>query len=97
MLLPNGFISEPSIRRMLSNRILPAWSGREFTSIKRGDVAALLDKVSDNAGPVAADRVLAVISSISNWYATRNDTYVSPVEGDEPLQQKETGAHPNSR
>jgi len=75
----NGLISEPSIRRMLSNHILPAWSGREFTSIKRGDVAALLDKVSDNAGPVAADRVLAVISSISNWYATRNDTYVSPV------------------
>ena len=38
-----------------------------------------MDKVEDNAGPVAADLTLSIIRSISNWYATRDDNYVSPV------------------
>jgi integrase len=74
-----NLISASRIRGMLRNHILPAWGGREFTSIKRGDVAIMLDGVEDKSGSVAADRVLAVISSISNWYATRNDDYASPI------------------
>ena len=68
-----------NIRRYLDKHILPAWGGRDFASIKRSHVAELLDNVEDTAGPVAADLVLSVVRSISNWYATRDDNYVSPV------------------
>ena len=39
----------------------------------------LLDTVEDNSGPVAADKVLALVSNITNWYATRHDDYASPI------------------
>ena len=74
-----GLRSEDHIRRCLALHVLPAWGGREFTSIKRRDVATLLDQIEDSGGPVIADKVLAFISGITNWYATRNDDYVSPV------------------
>src|SRR6476659_3695778 len=74
-----GLRSEDHIRRCLALHVLPAWGGREFTSIKRRDVAGLLDQIEDSGGPVIADKVLAFISGICNWYATRNDDYVSPV------------------
>ncbi len=44
---------------------------REFETVRRADVTALLDAVEDGAGPVAADRVLAILSRIFNWYAQR--------------------------
>ena len=71
--------SELNIRRYLGKHILPTWGSRDFATIKRTDVATLLDKVEDNSGPVAADLTLSIIRSISNWYATRDDNYVSPV------------------
>src|SRR5262245_13544951 len=74
-----GLRSANEIRRYLDKYILPAWHGRQFTSIRRGDVARLLDAIEDNAGPVAADFTLAVIRNIANWYATRNDGYATPV------------------
>ena len=74
-----GLRSEDHIRRCLALHVLPAWGSRDFTSIKRRDVAALLDHIEDNGGPVMATKVLAFISGISNWYSTRNDDYVSPV------------------
>jgi Arm DNA-binding domain len=71
--------SAEAIRRSLDNHILPTWGGREFTSIKRGDVAKLLDKIEDKAGPVAADFALSVIQRICNWHASRHDDYASPI------------------
>ena len=67
------------ISRDLDRYILPAWGNRGFAGIKRGDVAELLDSIEDSAGPVAADKVLAHISKLCNWYATRHDNYSSPV------------------
>ena len=74
-----GLRSATEIRRYLDKYLLPAWHGREFTSIRRGDVAKLLDAIEDSAGPVAADFTLAVIRNIANWYAARNDGYATPV------------------
>jgi integrase len=64
---------------LLNKHLIPAWGGRDFRSIKRGDVAALLDQVEDRSGARSADLVLSIISSIANWYAKRCDDYVSPV------------------
>ena len=74
-----GLRSADETRRYLNKYILPAWGGRDFTSIRRGDVAALLDKIEDTAGPVAADNALKRISTICVWYQSRHDDYVSPV------------------
>jgi integrase len=71
--------SADAIRGHLTNHILPAWSGREFTTIRRVDVAKLLDQIEDSSGPVAADAVLNTIGNISRWYATRHEGYASPV------------------
>ena len=75
----NGLRSARRISRDLDRYILPAWGNRGFAGIKRGDVAELLDSIEDSAGPVAADKVLAHISKLCNWYATRHDNYSSPV------------------
>jgi hypothetical protein len=42
-------------------------------------VAKLLDGIEDDAGPVAADKVLAFLSGLFNWYASRHDSYSSPI------------------
>jgi integrase len=74
-----GLRSRGTIKHYIDNYILKAWSGREFTSIRRGDVAKLLDTIEDKAGPVAADYVLAIVRGICNWYAARHDDYASPI------------------
>jgi len=74
-----GLLSARELQRSLEKHILPVWAGREFTSIKRIDVAKLLDSVEDSAGPTAADGALGVVRAIANWYSTRNDDYVSPI------------------
>ncbi len=73
-----GLISAPDIKSYLSRVLIPAWGGREFVSIKRSDVAKLLDEVEDESGLIAADYVLSIVRGICNWYATRHDDYSSP-------------------
>jgi hypothetical protein len=72
----------------LERAIFPTLGHRPVVEIKRSEVVALLDKVelesgrdSDrpDAGKVAADRALAVIRRVLNWYATRADNFVPPI------------------
>src|SRR5262245_8464831 len=74
-----GVLSTPELRRHLGKHVLPVWGGRDFTSIKRSDIAALLDSIEDRSGPTAADRTLTIMGSIFNWYAARHDDYNSPI------------------
>jgi integrase len=74
-----GLRSAVAIRRSFNSHILPTWGGRDFNSIKRADVAKLLDTAEDSAGPVAADFALSIIRGIANWYAARHDDYASPI------------------
>ncbi|ESY20716.1 integrase family protein [Mesorhizobium sp. LNJC394B00] len=74
-----GLLSEKEIRRCIDVYVIPQWGKREFVSIRRGDVAALLDKIEDENGARQADSVLAIVRGISNWFAARNDDYVSPI------------------
>lgn len=73
----NGLRSAPGIKRLI-NLHLSEWKDREFTSIRRSDVAALLDHVEDEHSPRQADLVLAVVRGIANWYAIRHDDYTPP-------------------
>jgi integrase len=74
-----GLRSVYEYKRLLRKHLLPEWGGRDFTSIKRTDVAKLLDTVEDEAGARSADYVLSLISGIANWYAKRDGEYVSPL------------------
>jgi integrase len=76
---PNGLRSRKEIVRLLERHVFPAWKDRGFVSIRRSDVAALLDHVVDHHSPRQADYVLSVVRSIMNWFATRHDDYVPPI------------------
>src|SRR5262249_21083594 len=81
----------PHIRNYLKLHILPAWGARDFESIRRNDVAKLMDHVEDNSGKEAADFCLKVASGIFNWYATRHEDYSTPVvRGMRRSSQKES-------
>jgi integrase len=74
-----GLISSPNIRSCLDRQLIPAWNGRDFASIRRSDVAKMLDAIEDSNGPVAADNALAIVSAVANWFAARHEDYASPI------------------
>jgi integrase len=74
-----GVITAKNKIRYLKNHILPAFPGREFSSIKRSEIRQLMRATKKTAGPVAADEVLSVMRGLCNWYAMDNDDYSSPI------------------
>lgn len=74
----NALRSGDEIDRLMKKDVLPVWREREFVSIRRGDVARLLDGIEARA-PVHADHVLAILSKLFNWYMAREEDYLSPV------------------
>ncbi len=70
--------TQPEIERCLTKYVYPHWEDRDFVSIKRSDVASLLDVIEDENGPRQADLVLGIIRGIGNWFASRDDTFTSP-------------------
>lgn len=70
--------SAAETQRILDKYLYPKWRDREFASIRRRDVAKLLDEIEERA-PVQADRVLAVLSKLCSWYQARDEDYISPI------------------
>jgi integrase len=73
--------TEYDMRRNLETYVYPHWADRDFISIRRSDITALMDRIEDESGARTADLVKAYASSIASWYALRNDDYVSPFAG----------------
>jgi integrase len=73
-----GLRSRHEIERRVE-RMSKAWLGRDFASIRRSDVARLLDQIEDKHGVRQADYALAVIRGMANWYAKRHENYASPI------------------
>ena len=71
--------SRDEIVRLLDTLVLPHWADRQFRDIKRSDVANLLDRIEDHNGKRQADKALAIIRKMMNWYATRDGDYVSAI------------------
>jgi integrase len=71
-------LSKLEVERCINVYVLPHWKDRAFTSIRRGDITALLDGIEDERGARQADVVLGILRGIANWYAARHDDYVSP-------------------
>lgn len=75
----NGLRYRYEIERLLNAHVLPVWKDRVFTSIRRHDVAGLLDEVEDDHGAREADHALAVVRGIMNWFAARAEGYAVPI------------------
>jgi integrase len=88
----NGLRSAREINRLLGAHALPVWKDREFTAIRRSDVAALLDHVEDHHGARQADAVLTIVRSIMFWFAARCDDYSPPIVRGMKRQQTATRA-----
>lgn len=71
--------STREVERIFEGIVWPEWGERPLEEIRRKEVSRLLDKVKVERGPVMADRVLARLSKLFNWYASRSDDYVSPI------------------
>jgi hypothetical protein len=67
------------VERIIAKYLIPRWRDRPFEEIKRSDVADLRDTIQDENGPRMADYVLAIVRTMMNWYAIRNDDYRTPI------------------
>jgi integrase len=58
--------------------IYPAFGERPLDSIRRSDIVRMLDRIEDKSGQRMADVTLATLRRVFNWYALRNDKFLSP-------------------
>jgi integrase len=68
-------------QRALENHVYDykRFGAQPIRAIRRSDIARLLDHIADEAGPVMANRTLAYISKIMNWYAANSDDWRPPI------------------
>jgi integrase len=74
-------------RATLERLVYPHIGNRPMIEIRRGEIVRLLDKIEAGGfegrrragGAVMADRTLAAIRKIMNWYASRSDDFRSPI------------------
>lgn len=65
--------------QQIAKHLTPKFKDRDFSSIRRSEIAAQLDKVEDKHGAAMADSVLSIYRSLAKFYALRNDSYNSPI------------------
>jgi integrase len=82
------YLGRPETRRLrtidqrisiLRRQVYPAIGDKPIGSLKRSDIAAMLDRIEDHNGPRAADVALAVLRRIFHWHETRTDDFRSPI------------------
>jgi integrase len=59
--------------------VSPEFRAREFTTIRRSEIVALLDEIEDDHGAPQADLVLGILRRAMFWYAARHDNYTPPI------------------
>lgn len=74
----NGLRTAREIARIIHRDLMPLWRNREFKSIRRGEIARVLD-AKEAYAPVQADYILSVLSKMCNWYMARDEDYITPI------------------
>jgi integrase len=64
---------------VLARLVYPRLGSTPIVEIRRSDVVRLLDRISDENGPVIANRTLGLLSRIFSWHAKRSDNFSSPI------------------
>jgi integrase len=59
--------------------VFASLGARPIDEIKRSEIVRLLDRVEDTAGAPTAQSVLAALSRLFNWHASRDDDFVNPI------------------
>jgi len=65
--------------RILNRYVLPHVGDVAVLRLSRREVSELLDTVDHENGPVMADRTLAALRKMLNWYETRDQDFRSPI------------------
>jgi integrase len=65
--------------RALHRLVYPKLGHTQIDAIRRSDIVRLLDGIEDENGPVMADKVLAFLSRVFSWHASRSDEFRSPL------------------
>jgi integrase len=84
--------SAHNLDRMLRRQTFPAIGHVPIAELKKSQIISLLDEIEDGSGPVSADRLLALIRRILNWYAEREDDYRPPLLRLKPRKPQAEGA-----
>jgi integrase len=63
----------------LERLVYPTLGDRPIAEVRRSDIVRLLDRIEDDHGPTMADKTLAFIRRVFNWYASRSDDFRSPI------------------
>ena len=74
--------------RILRVYVLPAWGGRDITSITRRDVRELLETVASDHGGVMSNRTLSVVRKLFAWSLERDIVAASPAAGVRPVARE---------
>jgi len=83
--------SAESRKATFERLIYPVLGSRQIDTIKRSEIVRLLDKIEDERGPHMAHLVLAYLSKLMNWHASRNDDFLTPIRrGMGRIKMKET-------
>lgn len=62
--------------RNLRKHVLPKWGKRDYTTIRRNDVGALIEGIIDAGKPVLANRVQALVSKVFSYAIDRADAAI---------------------
>ena len=82
-----GLRTNSEIESLLDRYVRPVLGSRPVGEIKRSEIVALLDEISDRKSSRSedgksrrvADKVLGVLRSALNWHATRDDDFRTPI------------------
>lgn len=66
-------------KRLLDREIVRKWGTTSVKEIERGDLIALLDKISDRGSPYTANRTLAAVRKLWGWAIERGIADTSPA------------------
>ncbi len=83
--LARGGEYEAVIRREL----LPKWSSRQMTDLRRGDLTEITDALIDAGKPMAAHKIHEIVKRIFNWSVDRGDLEASCFSAMKPPVKKE--------
>jgi integrase len=75
-----GKLRSVDARKATFERVIyPALGARQVDTIKRSEIVRFLDKVEDQRGAQMAHAVLAFLSKLFNWHASRDDDFLTPI------------------
>ena len=74
-----GLRTADAIESAFDRLVKPEIGAQSIYSLKKSGMAAMLDKIAANNGPVMADRTLAYVRAAFRWHADRDDDFTPPL------------------